>query len=376
MSLEPDSDVALDFDAKKPLSDALASTLPPIALGVGIINLLLAVAHFSVLEGSIRIVMASLAAGSGAVMLGAYRYLRAEGENLQVQTPHIIAFVMGAIVTANTLVHIGMSGDMKQSTNIAIILIAIGCIFNSVRYLVTAIIGVIVAWVSVVNSTIPEPDWVHYGFMALLCASISVIVQYVRVKLIVKTERLAYELALQANSFKALSLRDALTNVNNRRAFDEEFETEWRRSARSKTPISLLLIDVDQFKKYNDHYGHQEGDECLKLIANTVKKSLQRASDSVSRYGGEEFAVLLPETGFNDAQKVAETVRAAVQAADCPHEASDCGVVTLSIGVATASPPEDPNPDTLIKAADAALYDAKENGRNRVESRVIDTVET
>ncbi len=168
------------------------------------------------------------------------------------------------------------------------------------------------------------------------------------------------ELALRATT-------DALTLVHNRRSYDERFSTEWRRASRSPDPISLVLADVDHFKRYNDTYGHLIGDNCLVQVAQAMKSQLFRAGDFLARYGGEEFVVLLPSTDEEGALVVAERMRRAVEAIGIPHEGSPTyGHVTLSLGVASLVVTPHLSPQDLMKAADDALYQAKNAGRNRV----------
>lgn len=164
-----------------------------------------------------------------------------------------------------------------------------------------------------------------------------------------------------------LSLSDPLTGLANRRRLDAALELEWRRLARARRPMSLLLIDVDAFKAYNDSLGHPRGDECLRRVAAYLAEGVHRAGDLVARYGGEEFAVLLGGTGAADAAAVAGRLRAGVEALALPHPASPVGdVVTVSIGVAGWVPGIDgPCPEELVAAADRALYAAKRAGRNR-----------
>jgi len=167
-----------------------------------------------------------------------------------------------------------------------------------------------------------------------------------------------------------LSTRDGLTGLFNRRTLDEELENEWRRALRAPSPFSMILLDIDCFKLYNDTYGHLEGDVCLKKVAGTVGRSVRRTGDVTTRYGGEEFAVLLPMTQAKDAARIAESIRAGVEALGVAHEASKVGPsVTVSVGVGTLTPSMDESPETLLKLADEALYQAKSEGRNRVVSR-------
>lgn len=159
---------------------------------------------------------------------------------------------------------------------------------------------------------------------------------------------------------------DGLTGLNNRRRFDEYLQAEWRRAARERAPLSLLLVDVDHFKRYNDRYGHLGGDEALKRVAAAIQGSCHRPADLAARFGGEEFAVILPETPSQGAKQLAETIHKRVAAFEGPAGgASVESHLTVSIGVATATPHPDSSALEFIMRADQALYEAKKAGRNR-----------
>ncbi len=161
---------------------------------------------------------------------------------------------------------------------------------------------------------------------------------------------------------------DGLTQVANRRCFDNRLEDEWSRLCRDVQPLSLLLFDIDYFKLYNDCYGHQAGDDCLKLVAQAAQAVLYRPADLVARYGGEEFAVILPNTDRNGALVVAEQIRSEITRLDIVHQNSHIGdTVTISIGVASVLPDQHHKANLLIKWADLALYQAKQQGRDRIE---------
>jgi diguanylate cyclase (GGDEF)-like protein len=181
-------------------------------------------------------------------------------------------------------------------------------------------------------------------------------------------ERARDLLALNAQ-LEQISKFDSMTGVHNRRSFDSALEDEWRRAVRLGMPLSLMLLDLDLFKEFNDLYGHPAGDECLRRVASLVKDSLQRVSDLVARYGGEEFVVILPNTWLAGASELAERIRAGVQDLAIRHEAAaERGVVTVSLGVACMVPTPGSSPSALVEAADAALYGAKRDGRNRVRT--------
>ena len=166
-------------------------------------------------------------------------------------------------------------------------------------------------------------------------------------------------------ALQQLATRDGLTGLANRRCFDDTLQAEWQRALRHQQPLSLLMVDVDNFKQYNDAYGHLGGDECLQRIASAVASEM-RANDLVARYGGEEFAVILPNQSLKGAAIVAERIRCRVEQLHLPNLGSSKHVVTVSIGAATALAAADNDPSQLVATADAALYRAKHMGRNRI----------
>lgn len=184
-----------------------------------------------------------------------------------------------------------------------------------------------------------------------------------------ETELLELTRQLQAANerLQNLSFLDGLTGIANRRHFDQEFLQESRRAKREKTPLSLIMLDIDYFKAFNDTYGHLKGDDCLKTVAATLKKTLRRPGDFPARYGGEEFAVVLPNTDDVGAAIIAEELRASTERAGIEHINSLCAdYVTVSLGVVTRFSEQAETPDDLILAADRALYRSKHEGRNRV----------
>jgi diguanylate cyclase (GGDEF)-like protein len=179
--------------------------------------------------------------------------------------------------------------------------------------------------------------------------------------------RVSKQLAEANKHLKWLSLHDDLTNVANRRFFDDVLAQEWNRQRRHGKPLSLLLIDVDNFKAYNDFYGHQHGDDCLRKIAHLLQKRVQRSSDLLCRYGGEEFAVILPMSNQEKAYQLAERLRLDVAQAKLEHRASSTAdYLTVSIGVASIVPCESSTFTDLIANADKKLYKAKSCGKNQV----------
>lgn len=174
------------------------------------------------------------------------------------------------------------------------------------------------------------------------------------------------ELKQNRDELIKLARTDGLTGLYNRRTFDDVLLREWRRLARTGEPLSVIMMDVDHFKLYNDTYGHGGGDSCLLRVARAAEGALQRPADVVARYGGEEFVALLPETKLDGAIAVAEAIRLAVAALNIPHASSNTAAhVTLSLGVASTIPQPDKEPAELLEIADQQLYRAKSEGRNR-----------
>ncbi len=179
-------------------------------------------------------------------------------------------------------------------------------------------------------------------------------------------EKNAEELRVANKKLAELSVHDSLTGLFNRRHFDEALQHEWDRSGHALQPLALLMIDIDDFKKYNDLYGHQAGDSCLQQVANVIKDCAKRASDIAARYGGEEFCVIAAYTGQAKARQLAEEIRMGVENLSLQHEGSFNGVVTISVGLAVSTLKEYDTPENFLRAADKALYLAKGEGRNCV----------
>ena len=228
--------------------------------------------------------------------------------------------------------------------------------------LVIVVMGVRIApaypWIGFASITIAV---VLYGLRAALLQS-----KYLRSQH--DLARSGRALVEAIDQLRDLSIRDGLMGIYNRRHFDEVLLAEWKRSIRTQKPLALLLIDVDCFKNLNDRYGHPEGDECLKKIAEQLSKILRRSSDTLARYGGEEFVAILPETSTESAQIIADEMRISIENLKIKNEGSTAKhVVTVSIGVCSENAMLNRPAEEMLNAADAALYRAKEQGRNRVQ---------
>ncbi|GEO82043.1 diguanylate cyclase domain-containing protein [Pararhodospirillum oryzae] len=186
--------------------------------------------------------------------------------------------------------------------------------------------------------------------------------------------RLHLELRKKYQLLETYAFLDALTEVPNRRRFEQTLEDEWNRAQRQGDDLALLFFDVDYFKMFNDTYGHGQGDECLRRLATTASRTLRRSGDFLARYGGEEFVVILPRTDLEHARAAAETLSRAVDALALPHATSQVEpFVTISIGVVAGVPSTRLSPADLVAAADKALYAAKHAGRHRIVTTPLDS---
>lgn len=212
-----------------------------------------------------------------------------------------------------------------------------------------------------------EDDPAQRIFLLQLFLSVAVFMSIPIAMALAERNELETSLYRVQDELKGLAATDALTGLGNRRAFDEALEREWTRAIRYREPISLALLDIDHFKKFNDHYGHKPGDECLSKVGHLLTETVFRPGDMIARYGGEEFAIVLPGTSAEGALQVAERVRQIVEHQGWRHVGSPEGCITVSVGVATIEPTPRQPKTTLFEQADAALYKAKAQGRNRVE---------
>ena len=204
----------------------------------------------------------------------------------------------------------------------------------------------------------------------LSLGAIDYIVKPIRPSIVQARVRNHIELKRSRDLLERLTTQDHLTGISNRRRFDDSLHAEWQRAAREQTPLSLVAIDIDHFKAYNDHYGHPGGDQCLIEVARALAACVTRPTDLVARCGGEEFGCLLPSTDNIGASRLAEQMRAAIEALGLEHAQSlTHRYVTISLGVSTAIPQADEPAQALVDMADAALYEAKGAGRNRLVAR-------
>jgi len=258
------------------------------------------------------------------------------------------------------------------------IVVAVGLLSGSTRitrYVAAVCVGLL-ATGGLLSPGSLVPAWIAWFNRAVIAAAVwitaAIGVRLLHARAALQQQQRQLERANR--ELDLLARGDALTGVGNRRSFDEQFALECDRVGRGHAPLSLLMIDIDHFKRYNDAAGHQAGDACLSAVAKALRDTLRRPIDFVARYGGDEFAVILPATGEQGAYQRAVEIRRAVHALGIPFLDSDvANVVTVSIGIATHDPVRGPaNPEALLKSADDALYRAKQANRDRVTSASMD----
>lgn len=215
-----------------------------------------------------------------------------------------------------------------------------------------------------ITSHFDEADEVH-GFELGAVDFIHKPVNPIITKARVKTQ---LQLKQQADLLRRISQVDGLTGIANRRRFDQQLELDWRNCCRAQEPLSLLMLDIDYFKQYNDEFGHLAGDECLRQVASTMQQAIGRPYDLLARFGGEEFAVLLPRTDLTGAQYLAQNMLQKITQLAIPHPLTPGGIVTLSAGLSSTVPQEQHQPRQLLQQADQLLYKAKQQGRAQLQS--------
>lgn len=219
-------------------------------------------------------------------------------------------------------------------------------------------------------SSINDEDLLAQGILMggddFICKPVSEVVLLAKVRSMLRIAARQREICEVHRQLKEIATLDSLTGIPNRRFFDDTLATEWKRCLRTETPLSIVLSDIDFFKQFNDIYGHQAGDACLKAVASTLSESLFRVEDSVARYGGEEFVAILPGTDADGAYAVAERMRQSALELCIPHAQGINGRISCSFGVASAHPSAHAAPQQLLRFADASLYAAKRAGRNCV----------
>lgn len=202
----------------------------------------------------------------------------------------------------------------------------------------------------------------------LACGAVDYIRKPFRMPIVKARIKNHIELKMARDILERQAFIDGLTTIPNRRRFDDVLNKEWHRAVRTGSPLSLILMDIDCFKNFNDNYGHQKGDSCLRKIGIALRDTLKRGSDFVARYGGEEFAAILPHTDAQGALAIAHQIKTAVSNLGIPHAYSSAAPhVTISLGAATLLPTKNQNAIDIVRAADDALYQAKNKGRNNVE---------
>ncbi len=295
--------------------------------------------------------------------------------NFSIKWPRLIQRVNGLILLAElaTIQLLCLWGGFLSFPAVLLLIVAVVIYRVGLDYytaLLAAVSGAVIYTflvIAEITGIIPQYPGMA-GSVSVQAAGVNLLMIYMSTFILFVISNYTMNQLTQLNQqLEEKSSIDSMTGIPNRRYFEEHLVKEWRRAMRDLRPLSLIMIDIDNFKKYNDTYGHLKGDECLKKVADCLYKGVHRPSDVVARLGGEEFAVLLPETTLNGAASLAEKLRHDVEMLNIPHKHSDCGgKITISLGVASLVPGAPLHPRDLLKHADKALYQAKQLGKNRV----------
>ncbi len=343
----------------------------------------------SVLDFSI--VPAAESQGSGPLFLAPLPHARdgADAAGILLETPDLLTVgtqIAGADGRSNFLLSLQLDREVQHQGMATVRqLLIYSAILVAITFLALLLLldRLVISPISLLTSEMTRADEVNSGIVAIDIPQDDEVGDLARKfeQLLARIQERTFALEDANRVLERIAARDGLTGQLNRRSFDTDLSEEWRRHARHRHPLSLLLIDIDNFKAFNDAAGHLAGDDCLQRIADLLCGSLQRAGDRLYRYGGEEFAVLLPHTPLLGALHLAETLRNHIEEAGVLHPglpSTEKGpaVVTISLGVASALPSTRGDPTQLISMSDVCLYRAKVLGRNRIEGLPMETIPT
>ncbi len=294
-------------------------------------------------------------------------------------SPTLLELTAELLTTAGHEVYCAVTGndavDMPELTSVDIILLDVEMPGLNGFETCSLIREKLDNWIPIIFLTSRSDDasfqtGIDAGGDDYLVKPVSHVILHAKLKAMQRILEMREEMAAMNKSLEKMSQSDSLTGLLNRRAFFDIANRDWQAATRDNSSISIAILDIDYFKPYNDHYGHPEGDTCLKAVAQCLQNSLKREMDIIARYGGEEFIVILPGTSLQGADLVFKRLCKAVEDLQLPHIASKvCPVVTLSIGICATTTTTGRSLNDLVKQADIALYSAKHQGRNRVEAK-------
>ncbi len=326
-----------------------------LAGAVALMYLVLTPVHLLVLERSAALVMAPFAAVSAVVCYLLYRF----GRRPDFLSVNPLAFLMVIIIAVNSTLHQALDGRLVQTTNIAFLIVGLGALFLDRRWLIASYLLCLMLWALAGIRDDGQGDWAHFTIALAFAVFLSSIIYRVR-----KDDTM--RLAEAASQLAEMARHDGLTALANRRELHEQLGKLSASAARTRKPLALLICDLDNFKSYNDTRGHLAGDELLKKVAGALQEVARRSLDVVARWGGDEFVIILPDTGADEAALVAERVCAGVRAIGARTAGPDGGdPITVSVGGVSECPVREGVEgfsDSLLEAADKAMYLAKQRG--------------
>ena len=360
------------------LENLVTETLYPVCIGLGATIGTFALAQWLLLPAAAATQTSLLAAATAAACLGVAVLARRGA--IPQHASHPVAAVIAFLICANSLYRLYFLSDPQQTTWLILLIVGAACLFVSVKWLLAVVAVVHLGWWSIALAVTPERAWQHFGISLIAATIFAIVVQLGRVRILrriqemrLREQRLEEELRRAMlvaqrgkDLFQELSMTDALTGLFNRRSIVDLLEREVVRSAREGKTLAIVMVDIDRLKPVNDTHGHLAGDAALQEVAWRIRHTV-RSYDLVGRYAGGEFLVVLPGCDEEQACRVAERIRTRV--CDEPINATGHALqMTASLGVAVAHPGSGIELESLVHAADLALYSAKDAGRDRVES--------
>jgi diguanylate cyclase (GGDEF)-like protein len=340
------------------LDEHVAAYLLPMSGFLFLFFAALVPSHLLLMEGGPERDVVVAAALASTVLMGTLT-LTLRRVRVPARWSHHLAFGVAMIPVANALLHLGTTGDLVHTTNVMLVILATGAFLLRPRWFLATEALIVVSWGTMALMLGGESGpWPHFAFGVGLSLLVAGVVFTMHFHSIIGLESLNLRL-------QDLARLDGLTGVANRRWFDVRLAEGWRSHAREKIPLSLVVLDLDHFKLLNDRRGHGAGDVALRQVAGVLRASARSEDDLPARLGGEEFAVLLPRTSGEQAMLVAERIREGVRRLDVPNPDAPGDILTVSLGVASATPGVGGLAQGLLDAADDALYHAKNAGRDR-----------
>jgi len=348
----------------------MLSTLPSFSKALFCFYAMMAFMHPFFVSSPNQWVMCFVSSITAILFLYFSFYVKQKGKRLTEKNIVVSICLMAMLAMLNTFTHLILTQDMLQTTNIIFICLVLSAVGFSFRFFFLIILVINCLWLLVIYlfELVSDPSFIHFVFTMAIGSFISCIMAITRYKVlrfsaleIMRRKNVECKLRVANRQLNKNANIDTLTGLPNRRAYNTFLKSRWDKMARLNAPISLIIVDIDHFKQFNDLYGHQVGDEVLVIVGETLQQCVRYSVDLVARFGGEEFVAITPNMTETQTLQLAERMRKTISELDFKSKK-----ITISLGLATIYPNSSNDYSTLFIKADKALYEAKNSGRNRV----------